>query len=98
MKTIKFILLLSFATFVLFIFALFNAIQLGNCDEFDSASSFYTDVISTELVASGHVMDVFAGALDQVGLAEMKAAVMKTGGIAILTETFAHDIFKKVHK
>ena len=53
-------------------------------------------MISTELVASGHVMDVFAGALDQVGLAEMKAAVLKTGGIAILTETFAHDIFKKV--
>lgn len=103
-----------------------------SCDElYEAATSFYAE-ISKELVTSGHVMDVFAGALDQgamhqrlnsqrrsrsfinryltsfvllllsrcfielVGIAEMKSAVMRTGGVAILTETFAHDIFKKV--
>lgn len=66
----------------------------GTAPLFEKASKFYDD-IAVQLVSSGHVMDVFAGALDQVGLAEMKPSVQSTGGIMILTETFSHQIFKE---
>lgn len=57
------------------------------------AHKFY-DGVAAQLVAQGHSLDVYACALDQVGLAEMKTAVEATGGITIQTDTFANPVFK----
>ena len=57
------------------------------------ARKFY-DNIAAQLVAQGHSLDVYACALDQIGLAEMKTAVEATGGISIQTDTFANPVFK----
>ncbi|WJX91802.1 Protein transport protein S23 C [Trifolium repens] len=54
---------------------------------------FY-DALSKQLVHQGHVLDLFACALDQVGIAELKTAVERTGGLVVLTESFGHPVFK----
>lgn len=66
----------------------------------DSATHFrkakmYYDSIATQLVMQGHTLDLYACALDQVGLAEMKTAVEATGGITIQTDTFTNPVFKQ---
>uniref|UniRef100_A0A0E0QSE5 Protein transport protein SEC23 n=2 Tax=Oryza TaxID=4527 RepID=A0A0E0QSE5_ORYRU len=60
---------------------------------YDKAVKFY-DQIAKQLVHQGHVLDVFACAVDQVGVAEMKVAIEKTGGIVVLAESFGHSVFK----
>ncbi|CAL5012979.1 unnamed protein product [Urochloa decumbens] len=60
---------------------------------YNKAVKFYED-ISKQLVNQGHVLDLFACALDQVGVAEMKVAVERTGGIVVLAESFGHSVFK----
>ncbi|KAI4355995.1 hypothetical protein L6164_000049 [Bauhinia variegata] len=50
--------------------------------------------LSKQLVHQGHVLDLFACALDQVGIAELKTAVERTGGIVVLAESFGHSVFK----
>ncbi|KAG7995339.1 hypothetical protein I3843_01G103800 [Carya illinoinensis] len=47
---------------------------------FKKAVKFYEN-LANQLVSQGHVLDLFASALDQVGVAEMKVAVEKTGGL-----------------
>jgi protein transport protein SEC23 len=54
----------------------------------------YYDALASQLVAQGHVLDVFASALDQVGLDEMRPAVERTGGAVVLAESFAHEVFR----
>ncbi|KAJ1427865.1 Zinc finger, Sec23/Sec24-type [Sesbania bispinosa] len=54
---------------------------------------FY-DGLSKQLVHQGHVLDLFACALDQVGIAELKTAVERTGGLVVLAESFGHPVFK----
>ncbi|KAL6646024.1 hypothetical protein ACP70R_014873 [Stipagrostis hirtigluma subsp. patula] len=65
----------------------------GSVPLYNKAVKFYED-ISKQLVHQGHVLDLFACALDQVGVAEMKVAVERTGGIAVLAESFGHSVFK----
>ncbi|KAL1219280.1 Protein transport protein SEC23 F [Cardamine amara subsp. amara] len=60
---------------------------------YKKAVKFY-DSIAKQLVAQGHVLDLFASALDQVGVAEMKVAVESTGGLVVLSESFGHSVFK----
>ncbi|GAA0157830.1 vesicle coat protein [Lithospermum erythrorhizon] len=60
---------------------------------FHKAAKFY-EGISKQLVHQGHVLDVFACALDQVGLAELKVAIERSGGFVVLAESFGHSIFK----
>ncbi|CAM8937951.1 hypothetical protein QQ045_013148 [Rhodiola kirilowii] len=60
---------------------------------FHKAVKFY-EGLSKQLVNQGHVLDVFACALDQVGIAELKVAVEKTGGLVVLAESFGHSVFK----
>ncbi|CAN0898590.1 Protein transport protein SEC23 [Linum grandiflorum] len=64
---------------------------------FKKAVKFY-DGLAKQLVSQGHVLDVFASALDQVGVAEMKVAVERTGGLAVLSESFGHSVFKDSFK
>ncbi|KAF9617294.1 hypothetical protein IFM89_035238 [Coptis chinensis] len=60
---------------------------------YHKAVKFY-EGLSKQLVNQGHVLDVFACALDQVGLAELKVAVERTGGLVVLAESFGHSVFK----
>lgn len=64
---------------------------------FKKAVKFY-DGLAKQLVSQGHVLDVFASALDQVGVAEMKVAIEKTGGLVVLSESFGHSVFKDSFK
>ncbi|KAL3832987.1 hypothetical protein ACJIZ3_007723 [Penstemon smallii] len=61
---------------------------------YHKAVKFY-EGLSRQLVHQGHVLDVFACALDQVGVAELKTAVEKTGGLVVLAESFGHSVFKE---
>ncbi|KAL2491402.1 Sec23/Sec24 protein transport family protein [Abeliophyllum distichum] len=61
---------------------------------YHKAVKFYEE-LSKQLVHQGHVLDVFACALDQVGVAELKVAVEKTGGLVVLAESFGHSVFKE---
>ncbi|GMH00679.1 hypothetical protein Nepgr_002518 [Nepenthes gracilis] len=54
----------------------------------------YYEGLSKQLVHQGHVIDLFACALDQVGVAELKVAVERTGGLVVLAESFGHSVFK----
>ncbi|CAK7349249.1 unnamed protein product [Dovyalis caffra] len=65
----------------------------------DSASHYHKAVkfyegLAKQLVHQGHVLDLFACALDQVGVAELKVAVERTGGFVVLAESFGHSVFK----
>ncbi|KAJ8774373.1 hypothetical protein K2173_011622 [Erythroxylum novogranatense] len=64
---------------------------------FKKAVKFY-DSLAKQLVNQGHVLDLFASALDQVGVAEMKVAVERTGGLVVLSESFGHSVFKDSFK
>ncbi|XP_015886791.2 protein transport protein SEC23 E [Ziziphus jujuba] len=64
---------------------------------FKKAVKFY-DSLAKQLVSQGHVLDLFASALDQVGVAEMKVAIEKTGGLVVLAESFGHSVFKDSFK
>ncbi|CAI0446024.1 unnamed protein product [Linum tenue] len=65
----------------------------------DSAPYYYKAVrfyegLAKQLVHQGHVLDLFACALDQVGVAELKVSVERTGGLVVLAESFGHSVFK----
>ncbi|KAA8527880.1 hypothetical protein F0562_035251 [Nyssa sinensis] len=64
---------------------------------FKKAVQFY-DNLAKQLVSQGHVLDLFASALDQVGVAEMKVAIERTGGLVVLAESFGHSVFKDSFK
>lgn len=57
------------------------------------AVKFYEE-LSKGMVAQAHTLDVFACALEQSGLAEMKPAVQATGGLVVQTDTFRNPVFK----
>lgn len=66
----------------------------------DSAPHFrkackYYETLSQQLVSQNHTLDIFACALDQCGLAEMKVCVERTSGHMVLAESFNHEVFKK---
>ncbi|KAL4331654.1 hypothetical protein HN51_038444 [Arachis hypogaea] len=58
----------------------------------------YYEGLAKQLVSQGHVLDLFASALDQVGVAEMKVVVERTGGLVVLSESFGHSVFKDSFK
>lgn len=57
-------------------------------------SQFY-EALAKRASANGHIVDIFAGCLDQVGLLEMKSLVNSTGGFMILSDSFTTAIFKQ---
>ena len=69
-------------------------IQKGNAPLFTSACEFY-DRIADRCVKNLHVVDIFACSLDQSGLLEMKCCIEKTGGLAVLADSFAQSVFKE---
>ncbi|KAE9452885.1 hypothetical protein C3L33_15212, partial [Rhododendron williamsianum] len=64
---------------------------------FKKAVQFYEE-LAKQLVSRGHVVDLFASALDQVGVAEMKVVIERTGGLVVLAESFGHSVFKDSFK
>ncbi|KAL6762935.1 hypothetical protein V8C86DRAFT_2509254 [Haematococcus lacustris] len=64
---------------------------------FVKARKFYNS-IAAQLVAHGHTLDMFACALDQVGMAEMREMLLTTGGVAVQTDTYHKPVFKETLK
>ncbi|QCD83001.1 protein transport protein SEC23 [Vigna unguiculata] len=65
---------------------------------FKKAVKFY-EGLAKQLVIQGHVLDLFASALDQVcWSSRIKVAVEKTGGLVVLSESFGHSVFKDSFK
>eukprot|EP00899_Mesostigma_viride_P022815 jgi/Mesvir1/3718/Mv14997-RA.3 len=60
---------------------------------FRKAQKFYEGV-AKQLIASGHVLDLFACSLDQTGLAEMVVMPETTGGVVVLSDSYSHNGFK----
>jgi protein transport protein SEC23 len=58
-----------------------------------SSVQYYVDLTQT-LVKNSLTLDVFACALEQSGLAEMKPAIQASGGLAVQTDTFRNPVFK----
>lgn len=69
-------------------------IDKDNVKHFKRATKFY-DALAKRAAANGHVIDVFAGCLDQVGLLEMKGLPNLTSGHIILADSFQMGIFKQ---
>lgn len=61
---------------------------------YQQAVKFY-ETLSRQLVTQGHVLDLFACSLDQVGVAEIKVAIERSGGLIILAESFGHPVFRE---
>jgi len=51
--------------------------------------------LSKRATDAGHIIDVFVGCYDQVGLLEMKTCFSKTGGFVVLSDSFNTSIFKQ---
>lgn len=60
----------------------------------EGATEFYSG-LATQCVSTGHVVDVFACALDQVGLMEMQPLAGRTGGLVVLGDEFGQSVFKE---
>jgi len=71
--------------------------ETGNTKFVKKASKHYA-AIAKRAVAAGHAIDVFACALDQVGLMEMRPILEKTGGYVVMSESFTGNIFKQSFK
>ena len=69
-------------------------IQKGAAPRLKAAQKFYQE-LAARAAASSHVVDVFACALDQVGLYEMRSIVDQTGGLVAMAESFTQSVFKE---
>ncbi|KAI8817160.1 uncharacterized protein EV422DRAFT_542658 [Fimicolochytrium jonesii] len=71
-----------------------NDIEKDVAKHAKKASKFY-EAISKRAADKGHVIDIFAGCLDQIGLMEMKSLVTSTNGHMVLSDSFNTAIFKQ---
>ncbi|KAI9668671.1 MAG: GTPase-activating protein S23 [Trizodia sp. TS-e1964] len=69
-------------------------IDRDNIKYYKKASKLY-DNLAKRTAHNGHIIDIFAGCLDQVGLLEMKGLANSTGGHMILTDNFTSSMFKQ---
>ncbi|TEY77669.1 hypothetical protein BOTCAL_0052g00060 [Botryotinia calthae] len=69
-------------------------IDRDNIKYYKKALKFY-DNLAKRTAHNGHIIDIFAGCLDQVGLLEMKGLSNSTGGHMILTDSFTSSMFKQ---
>ncbi|CAF9926584.1 GTPase-activating protein S23 [Imshaugia aleurites] len=69
-------------------------IDRDNIKYYKKALKFY-DNLAKRVSHNGHIIDIFAGCLDQVGLLEMKGLSNSTGGHMILTDSFTSSQFKQ---
>ncbi|OJD16633.1 protein transporter SEC23 [Emergomyces pasteurianus Ep9510] len=69
-------------------------IDRDNIKYYKKAVKFY-ETIAKRVAHNGHIVDIFAGCLDQVGLLEMKGLANSTGGHMVLTDSFTSSQFKQ---
>ncbi|KAL8914008.1 MAG: hypothetical protein Q9171_001259 [Xanthocarpia ochracea] len=69
-------------------------IDRDNIKYYKKALKFY-DNLAKRTAHNGHIVDIFAGCLDQVGLLEMKGLPNSTGGHMILTDSFTSSQFRQ---
>ncbi|KAK9717986.1 GTPase-activating protein S23 [Basidiobolus ranarum] len=69
-------------------------IERDGAKYYKRASKYY-ESIGKRAASNSHIIDIFAGCLDQVGLAEMETMVNSTGGLMILADSFNTAIFKQ---
>ncbi|KZV79466.1 hypothetical protein EXIGLDRAFT_743128 [Exidia glandulosa HHB12029] len=69
-------------------------IDRDSVKHFKRSSKFY-EGLAKRASTNGHVVDLFAGCLDQVGLLEMKSLPNSTNGNIVLADSFATSIFKQ---
>lgn len=69
-------------------------IDRDNIKYYKKALKFF-DNLAKRTAHNGHIVDIFAGCLDQVGLLEMKGLANSTGGHMILTDSFTSSQFKQ---
>lgn len=55
----------------------------------------FCEALAKRASNNGHVVDLFVGCLDQVGLLEMKSLPNSTNGVIVLSDSFATSIFKQ---
>ena len=68
-------------------------LEKDNAKHAKEALKFY-DAQAHRASQNGHIVDIFAGCLDQVGVMEMRQLVQKTGGYLVNAESFEHSMFK----
>ena len=61
---------------------------------YEPACKFYNQ-LSNRCVSNGHIMDIFACALDQLGIAEQRILCDNTGGSLVLSDTFTTSVFEE---
>ncbi|KAF9910008.1 GTPase-activating protein S23 [Linnemannia zychae] len=69
-------------------------IEKEDVKHYKKASKFY-EGLAKRASSNGHVIDIFAGCLDQVGLLEMRSMVNSTAGVMVLSDSFTMSIFKQ---
>ncbi|KAL2401782.1 Protein transport protein sec23 [Exophiala dermatitidis] len=69
-------------------------IDRDNVKYFKKAIKFY-DNLAKRSAHNGHIIDLYVGCLDQVGLLEMKGLANSTGGHMVLTDSFTSSQFKQ---
>eukprot|EP00771_Trimastix_marina_P000269 gnl/Trimastix_PCT/1282.p1 GENE.gnl/Trimastix_PCT/1282~~gnl/Trimastix_PCT/1282.p1 ORF type:complete len:761 (+),score=284.41 gnl/Trimastix_PCT/1282:56-2284(+) len=58
------------------------------------AQTFYNN-LAARATTKGFCVDILMGAKDQIGLYEMSECISTTGGLTLLTDNFANEIFKE---
>jgi protein transport protein SEC23 len=69
-------------------------IDRDNIKYYKKALKFY-EGLAKRITHNRHIVDIFAGCLDQVGLLEMRGLANTTGGHMILTDSFTSSMYKQ---
>ncbi|KAI0086877.1 hypothetical protein BDY19DRAFT_959387 [Irpex rosettiformis] len=69
-------------------------IDRDSAKHFKRASKFW-EGLAKRASNNGHIVDLFAGCLDQIGLLEMKSLTNSTNGVIVLADSFTTSIFKQ---
>eukprot|EP01097_Dermamoeba_algensis_P001740 TRINITY_DN1658_c0_g1_i4.p1 TRINITY_DN1658_c0_g1~~TRINITY_DN1658_c0_g1_i4.p1 ORF type:complete len:767 (-),score=150.10 TRINITY_DN1658_c0_g1_i4:190-2490(-) len=72
-------------------------IQKDEAKHYTSACKYF-EGLGTRAAQNGHAIDIFACSLNQVGLAEMRELLKKTGGQVVMADSFATPVFKESFK
>ncbi|XP_026868983.1 protein transport protein Sec23A [Electrophorus electricus] len=69
-------------------------IEKDNAKFMKKATKHY-EALAGRAAANGHIIDIYACALDQTGLAEMKCCTNHTGGYMVMADSFNTSLFKQ---
>ena len=69
-------------------------IDRDSAKHYKRATKFY-EALAKRASNNGHVVDLFPGSLDQLGLLEMRALPNSTNGVVVIADSFATSIFKQ---